>query len=586
MVETKLDFAKPFLEQYQASLAVDKDKLSIIWNEFGTDHRKEFPLAMAVVPDGVTEIDLRYNHLDKLPNEELIAAIAVLPGSVKILRLENLSTDHRQPPSKSFHEVLRTLAGVTTLSLGYNKWGGLTGSEFIALCKSVPDSVTALSLDACDLSLLPAADLAESLSKLPGSIKVLNLDNNYLGGRYTTEELELILKSCHAATLKLSANNLGNHKLNFKDLSPKVRCLDLSVNNFYGLPADSVVSILSSIPLSVTELSLDGNNIYRYAREGSNGPDELPSILTAIPVGVTSLDLSNNCLFEMLQDKFPVIMSSLGKNIRHLKLGGGSYGDINVAELKACLSGIPEWITSVDLGMNHLHDKSVDDMISILTSLPPTVRKVRLSANPFVNYSEAELEKLGKALTQVVELKLDLYPRVEALEFNIPEASPDKAKAAEEIINKHVGAWVREAQGSLRPLMSNNTSQIVLEYLGLETQEAVRWLGTGADLPQPPLTLASLADRLNDPIWDRKGYLLPFFDFRKTPTGIVDLRALISQPTADPKQLLADLKAVAQSRLDSPPFFTKRKQSVTNLYESIVAMDDELALVASPGLGV
>lgn len=583
MVETKLDFAKPFLEQYQASLAVDKNKLSIIWSELGTNHRKEFPLAMAAVPDGVTEIDLRHNQLDRLPNEELIAAIAALPSSVKILRLECLSSDPSLPPSRSFHQILPTLAGVTTLSLSFNNWGGFTGSEFIALCESVLDSVVELSFEYCYLGRLPAADLAQALSKLPSSIKVLNLDNNYLGGR-TTEELELILKSCHAATLKLSTNNLGNHKLNFKDLSPKVRCLDLSVNNFYGLPADSLVSILSSIPLSVTELSLDGNNIYRYAREGSNGPDELPSILAAIPAGVTSLDLSNNCLFEMLNDKFQVIMSSLSKNIRHLKLGGGSYGDINVAELKACLSGIPEWITSVDLGMNHLHDKSVDDMISILTSLPPTVRKVRLSANPFVNYSEAELEKLGKALTQVVELKLDIYP-LEPFEFDIPEASPDKAKAAEEIINKHVGAWVREAQGSLRPLMSNDTSQIVLEYLGLETQEAVRWLGTGADLPHPPLTLASLADRLNDPIWDRKGYLLPFFDFRKTPTGIVDLRALISQPTADPKQLLADLKAVAQSRLDSPPFFTKRKQSVTNLYESIVAMDDELALVASPGLG-
>lgn len=97
-------------------------------------------------------------------------------------------------------------------------------------------------------------------------------------------------------------------------------------------------------------------------------------------------------------------------------------------------------------------------------------------------------------------------------------------------------------------------------------------LYTEQPLDHKPL-LSTIKDCVNQPIWDKRGYAFIFFDFRKTPTGIAQIRQIINSAEGDDVNKITQLKQVAQNRLKNPPQFTKRDEQVMALYQNIMKID-------------
>ncbi|WED42027.1 poly(ADP-ribose) glycohydrolase domain-containing protein [Legionella cardiaca] len=97
-------------------------------------------------------------------------------------------------------------------------------------------------------------------------------------------------------------------------------------------------------------------------------------------------------------------------------------------------------------------------------------------------------------------------------------------------------------------------------------------VGQGKNLELLSDLLENLSTNITAESWDKKGYCLPFFDFRKTPKGIEDMRVVFNEKL-DPVSTLNKLKSIADYRLAHPPLFTKRDEEVRNLYTRILSID-------------
>lgn len=84
--------------------------------------------------------------------------------------------------------------------------------------------------------------------------------------------------------------------------------------------------------------------------------------------------------------------------------------------------------------------------------------------------------------------------------------------------------------------------------------------------------ISGLESMLKDTQWDKAGYVLPFFDFRKTPTGIVELRK-VADTGLSAAEKLTKLQEIADYRLKHPPRFTDRLEVVEKLYTKILAIN-------------
>jgi hypothetical protein len=76
------------------------------------------------------------------------------------------------------------------------------------------------------------------------------------------------------------------------------------------------------------------------------------------------------------------------------------------------------------------------------------------------------------------------------------------------------------------------------------------------------------------PKWDKEGYRFAFFNFRKTPDGIVKLRQEL-QSMNDPELKFQKLREIAQYRLDNPPKYTPRAKPVHELYQRLTRLSTE-----------
>jgi len=91
-------------------------------------------------------------------------------------------------------------------------------------------------------------------------------------------------------------------------------------------------------------------------------------------------------------------------------------------------------------------------------------------------------------------------------------------------------------------------------------------------LAQQKELVTVLTQTVTDKEWDQCGIAFLFFDYRKTPNGIVDIRQVLASDQDDFSKIRA-LKKIAQYRLDNPPIFTPRDGQVQALYEQIVKID-------------
>jgi hypothetical protein len=91
-------------------------------------------------------------------------------------------------------------------------------------------------------------------------------------------------------------------------------------------------------------------------------------------------------------------------------------------------------------------------------------------------------------------------------------------------------------------------------------------------LPNVIELLAVLKENVNQKLWDQRGFTVIFFDFRKTPAGIVQLRRILNSSMDDFKKI-EQLKKIAQERLENPPIFTNRHEQVDALYQQIMMID-------------
>jgi hypothetical protein len=87
--------------------------------------------------------------------------------------------------------------------------------------------------------------------------------------------------------------------------------------------------------------------------------------------------------------------------------------------------------------------------------------------------------------------------------------------------------------------------------------------------------ITTLKTNVDQKVWDERGFVLLFFDFRKTPTGILQIRNILNS-TMDEFSKLVALKKVALDRLTNPPVFTKRDHSVHTLYQNILKIDENM----------
>lgn len=89
-------------------------------------------------------------------------------------------------------------------------------------------------------------------------------------------------------------------------------------------------------------------------------------------------------------------------------------------------------------------------------------------------------------------------------------------------------------------------------------------------LKTPLLTnlLLTIQYIVDNNIWDQRGFAFIFFDARKTPKGIEQMRQLLSS-NIDETAKLEQMMNLAEYRLEHPPKFTKRDDQVAKLYQQI-----------------
>ena len=84
--------------------------------------------------------------------------------------------------------------------------------------------------------------------------------------------------------------------------------------------------------------------------------------------------------------------------------------------------------------------------------------------------------------------------------------------------------------------------------------------------------LRAMQGNVNNKVWDERGFAYPFFDVRKTPKGITQMRDILNS-TMDDFTKLHQLKDLAKYRLLHPPLFTKRDDHVRDLYQAILQLN-------------
>jgi hypothetical protein len=83
--------------------------------------------------------------------------------------------------------------------------------------------------------------------------------------------------------------------------------------------------------------------------------------------------------------------------------------------------------------------------------------------------------------------------------------------------------------------------------------------------------LEAIKTNIEDASWDKRGCSFLFFNFRKVPAGIKQMRTILNSSLSD-EEKLTKLHALAQRRVKSPPFWTKRDNTVEGLYRTIAQM--------------
>lgn len=225
--------------------------------------------------------------------------------------------------------------------------------------REIPEDAEKVSLYGIKLALL-SEDVMKALEKiLPSKVIQLTLMDFGLSHDQGIEKLKLILKqfSPGKICIDLTWNNLGMYgaglSSGFSDLSNSVKSLKLGWNNLELLSTLEFITLVASLPATITCISLAGNQM------GTKSGTDIALIFSKIK-HATSLDVSENDLGGLVEIDLDEAFESLPSQIEYLGLRGNGFGIYSRAFGKE-LSKLPGNVKTLDLSCNCLHLLSLEN---------------------------------------------------------------------------------------------------------------------------------------------------------------------------------------------------------------------------------
>lgn len=166
--------------------------LVLSWNNLGTTPTCFAP-AFRSIPASVTSLDLSWNSLSSLTENELALAFSAIPSLVTKLNLSFNYLD-RLSGTQLAIAFAALSPSITTLLLSGNNLDRLTGTDLALALTAIPVTITTLDLSGNDLYELSESDLKLVVSAVPLGVRTLNLAGNYLHDRTETQWIELLSK--------------------------------------------------------------------------------------------------------------------------------------------------------------------------------------------------------------------------------------------------------------------------------------------------------------------------------------------------------------------------------------------------------
>lgn len=253
--------------------------------------------AFSQLPASLTCLSLGGNQLAHKSVRELITLFRAIPMSVTDLDLEYNDYNDSHDFSGYIGDISKGFVAlsesITTLKLGYNKLGRLTGCQLHNAFARLPRSIINLQLDHNDLGEHSEADLSQAFASMPRSVTTLNLSWNDLRANQLISIFSSLPNS--VTYLNLQGNSLCKQPLieivrAIRAIPLSVKHLDISYTLDRGGDAQQIAQMFAAIPPSITYLDIGGNDSDVRKRTLS----ELCDLVNSIPVTVTHINCDDD----------------------------------------------------------------------------------------------------------------------------------------------------------------------------------------------------------------------------------------------------------------------------------------------------
>ena len=204
-----------FQHRFFKALPKTIDHLILCNNYLGYRSNQSQLHALLSLLEGVRILDLRLNDINNLENQKKLKSISYLPSSC-----DTVYTELWDAPNLNKHLLSTLPPGVKTLGIA-----GIDLAQLSSFQEHIPPSLTNLRL----------FSLTNDIHNTPQSIKTLDLTGCTL-----------------------------NSDTSFAKIPPHVTTLILDNLEFSYITVSQWVTLIKSIPSTVTNVSLKGNNIFHY----------------------------------------------------------------------------------------------------------------------------------------------------------------------------------------------------------------------------------------------------------------------------------------------------------------------------------
>ncbi len=354
------------------------------------------------LPSGIKSLDISNNYFHEAPGDLLAFNFTNLPRNLVSLNLSQNRLGHKKDLTHGITDLknlLHSIAkNITYLDLSKNDIHLLTAQEFEHIFETFSVAISGLNLSENNLGSKNSFDLATILAKVSRKLEYLDISTNELG-RLDEHDFSHILTSLSTSikSLALRDNNLGEKtasslKQILSTIPEAIERLDLSSN---GLIKGESLSKLSK---GIKTLDLSANSF------GVANDDTLISICSNLPESLSTLILGDNKLNKLSSALLGKAISQL-VSIETLGLAENKLGSLDYEPLLKIFSAIPINVNALDLCNNGIHRLKVETLGSLVNSIPH-LKCVYLSFHEVASMSKKQRQAFKEIFSTIQKVIL------------------------------------------------------------------------------------------------------------------------------------------------------------------------------------